>query len=186
MAAPPISTLQKKLGPVLEPGESFLASVELEKEKNYGAALALIPGGVVVHAVQETRRRRAVKAAQTIASRLPIDSRVLGLSDRRLAIIKWDVFRPKLDSWIALPEVRAVSVEQKKIETGALILEFVDGSVIRRESTRRKQLHAFAATLETLMASIQSNGIISPAPASALGEPVGLYGWSMPSSPWSK
>ena len=186
MAAPPISTLQKKLGPVLEPGESFLASVELEKEKNYGAALALIPGGVVVHAVQQTRRKRANEAAQTIASRLPIDSRVLGLSDRRLAIIKWDVFRPKLDSWIALPEVRAVSVEQKKIETGALILEFVDGSVIRRESTRRKQLHAFAATLETLMASIQSNGIISPAPASALGEPVGLYGWSMPSSPWSK
>ena len=125
MAAPSVSTLQKKLGPVLQPGESFLASVELEKEKSYGAALALIPGGLVVHAVQQTRRKRAVEAAQTIASRLSIDSRVLGLSDRRLAIIKWDVFRPKLDSWIALPEIRAVSVEQKKIEMGALVLEFV-------------------------------------------------------------
>ena len=185
MAAPSVSTLEKKLGPVLEPGESFLASVELEKEKNYGAALALIPGGVVVHAVQQTRRKRAVEAAQTIASRLSIDSRVLGLTDRRVAIIKWDVFRPKLDSWIALPEIRAVSVEHKKIETGALVLEFVDGSVLRRESTRRKQLIAFAETLETLMASIQPSGTATSAPASPSGEPVGLYGWSVPASPWS-
>ena len=185
MAAPSVSTLQKKLGPVLEPGESFLASVELEKEKNYGAALALIPGGLVVHAVRQTRRKRAVEAAQTVASRVSIESRVLGLSDRRLAIIKWDAFRPKLDSWIALPEIRAVSVEQKKIETGALILEFVDGSVLRRESTRRKQLNAFAETVNTLMASIHRSQAASPAPASPSGEPVGLYGWSVPTSPWS-
>jgi hypothetical protein len=186
MAAPPVSTLQKKLGPVLQPGESFLASVELENHTNYGAALALIPGGVAVHAVQQTRRKRAAEAAQTIASRLSMDARVLGLTDRRLAIIKWDVFRPKLDSWIALPEIRAASVERKRIETGALVLEFVDGSVIQRESTRRKQLIEFADAVNALLASMNANGCAPQAPTSPGGGPIGLYGWTVPASPWSK
>jgi hypothetical protein len=186
MAAPSISTLQEKLGPVLQPGESFLCAVQLANAKNHGAALALIPGGVVVHVVQQTRRRRAVEAAQTVASRLSIDSRVLGLTDQRLTIVRWDVFRPKLESWIALPEIRAVSVELKKIERGVLVLEFTDGSVIRRESTRRKQLTAFAAAVDALIASMNPNGSAPPVPAGPSGEPVGLYGWSVPASPWAK
>ena len=185
MAAPPVSTLQKKLGPVLQPGESFVCAVQLANAKNHGAALALVPGGVVIHAVQQNRRRRAVEAAQTIASRLPIDARVLALTDHRLTIISWDVFRPKLETWIALPEIRAVSVELRKIERGSLVLEFTDGSVIRRESTRRKQLIAFAETLENRMASIRPSGTATPALAAPSGEPVGLYGWSVPTSPWS-
>ena len=184
MAAPPVSTLQKKLGPVLQPGESFLCAVQLANAKNHGAALALVPGGVVIHAVQQNRRRRAVAAAQTIASRLPIDARVLALTDHRLTIISWDVFRPKLETWIALPEIRAVSVEMNKINRDALVLEFTDGSVIRREATRRKQLNAFAETLNTRMASIHPSETAAPPLASPSGEPVGLYGWSVPTSPW--
>jgi len=82
---------------MLQPGESFLCAVQLANAKNHGAALALVPGGVVIHVVQQNRRRRAVEAAQTIASRLPIDARVLALTDHRLTIISWDVDPPERD-----------------------------------------------------------------------------------------
>jgi hypothetical protein len=102
-------------------------------------------------------------------------------TDQRLAIIKWDVFRPRLETWIAIPEICAASVELKKLATGTLVLEFADGSVIRREATRRPQLTAFAAAVEALVASTPSRGSAPGAPT--LGsEPVGLYGWTMPSS----
>ena len=186
MAAPSVPTLQKKLGAVLQPGESFLSAVQLANAKNHGAALSLIPGGVVVHVVQQNRRRRAAEAAHTIASRVSIDSRVLGLTDQRLAIINWDIFRPKLEIWIALPEISAVSIEQKKIERHALVLELVDGSVIRRESTSRKQLTTFADAVTAVLSATNSYGGPPPVPAGPSGKPVGLYGWTVPDSPWSK
>jgi hypothetical protein len=185
MAAPSVPTLQKKLGPVLQQGETFRCAVQLANAKNHGAALALVPGGALVHVVQQNRRRRAVEAAQTIASRLPIDSRVLGLTDHRLTIIRWDAFRPKLESWIALPEICAVATELKKMNRDVLVLELTDGSVISRESTRRTQLVAFAAAIEALLASTRSNGS-APPPPSPGGEPVGLYGWTVPGTPWSQ
>jgi hypothetical protein len=106
----------------------------------------------------------------------------LGLTDQRLAIIKWDVFRPRLETWIAIPEIREVSVQLKKIAAGTLVLEFADGSVIRREATRRTQLTAFAAAVEALVASTPSHLSAPPAPTPG-SEPVGLYGWTMPRSP---
>ena len=89
--------------------------MQLTNAKHHGAALALVPGGALVHVVQQNRRRRGVEAAQTIASRLPIDSRALALTDHRLTIIRWDVFRPKLETWIALSEIGAVAIEPRKV-----------------------------------------------------------------------
>ena len=176
MSAPSLRTLQKKLGPALEAGESFVAAVEVESEKSYGAALAMIPGGVVVHAVQQTRRRRALAKEQTVAARVSMDARLLALTDRRLAIIKWDVFRPKLESWIAVHESGDVTVERKRIETGAVVVDFVDGSRLHREATRRTQLTAFAAALaERLVAPGHPTTAAVPGAA-----PIGLYGWTMP------
>ena len=156
-----------------------MAVVEIAKEKSYGAALALIPGGAVVHAVQQTRRRRARAHDQTIAARVSMDARVLALSDRRLAIIKWDVFRPKIESWIAVHEVRAVSIESKRFETGALVLDFVDGSFLRRGASRRTQLDAFSAALgeRRTVAGRSSTAAVATVPGAA---PIGLYGWTMP------
>lgn len=159
---------------MLEDGEAFVAVVEIEGERSYGTALALIPGGAVVHAVQQTRRRRALAHEQTVGARISIDARLLGLSDRRVAIIKWDAFRPKLETWIGLHEISAVSVATKRIDTGTLTVDFVDGSRVRRAATRRDQLTGFAAALSERLSPS------APTAATPGAEPVGLYGWATP------
>ena len=93
----------------------------------------------------------------------------------------WEGWRLKLETWIALSGIHAVGAELKKIETGALALGFTDGSAIRRESTRRKQLTAFAAAVEAQLSVLKSSGLAPPVPTPG-AEPVGLYGWSVPLS----